>query len=77
MLLKKVAEYNTFYRFCTTYTRRKTISLREAKLLLTTCISVKEIIINFGFLDIPHFSRYFKSQTSATSTEYRGYLIIT
>jgi AraC-like DNA-binding protein len=45
----------------------------EAKVMLQDeKLSIKEIACRLGFLETPHFSNYFKKQTSVSPAEYRN-----
>ncbi len=45
----------------------------EAKVMLQDeGLSIKEITARLGFLEAPHFSNYFKKQTSVSPAEYRN-----
>ncbi|MCF0069454.1 AraC family transcriptional regulator [Dyadobacter sp. CY261] len=53
-----------------TWIADKTIA--EAKVMLQNpALSIKEIAIKLGFLEAPHFSNYFKKNTSQSPAEYR------
>ncbi|HEY0297822.1 MAG TPA: AraC family transcriptional regulator [Arachidicoccus sp.] len=53
-----------------TWIADKTIA--EAKVMLQSAeLSVKEIALRLGFLEVPHFSNYFKKHTFLSPVEYR------
>ncbi len=52
------------------------ITLHKAKDLLFTHHSIKEIAFLLGFKDEFYFSRYFKSHTKMSPSQYRKYIYI-